>query len=67
MTRERRRKPTSSLASLAGAVLIGSAVFLSVTRSSVSETLIGTLLAFGVVLLGVTLPVGLGGRKEDDQ
>lgn len=38
-----------------GWVLIGVVVFLVVTRENPSETLVGTLLGFGCVLIGVPL------------
>lgn len=72
MTRDGRARPPheSRLLRGSGLLLLLTAVFLAVTRSQVSETLIGTLLAFSVVLLGVTLPKDflgtINGRKDDD-
>lgn len=65
------RPPDWRILRFSGLVLLGTAVFLGVTRESVSETLIGTLLAFGIVLLGVKLPDSWGfpgrGRVDDKE
>ena len=44
-----------------GWVLLGLTVFLLVTRDGVSETLVGTLLGFSCVLLGI--PIALPGKR----
>jgi len=66
------RPPDWRILRLSGMVLIGTGVFLAVTRDNVSETLIATLLGFGIVLLGVKLPdswgfPGRGRFNEDDK
>lgn len=50
----------------AGIGLIAAAVFIAVTREN-AETIAGTLLAFGVLLLGVKVPSALPfvGRKDE--
>ena len=45
-------------------LLVGA--FLAVTRNPVPETLVGTFLGFGVVLLGVAIALpGTGSKKEE--
>ena len=56
MRRDGRTRPESWLLLTLGAILLGTAVLLSITRESVSEPLVVTLLTFALVLLGVPLP-----------
>ena len=53
MTDERRQTGRDRLLAqtIPGWVLLGATIFIVVTRDSVSETLVGTMLGFAVVLL----------------
>ena len=66
MTDEDPSRPTKDIArtliqTIPGWALIGVVLFIVTTRDQVSETLVGTLLGFALVLLGV--PFVLPGRK----
>ena len=66
MTDEDPSRPTKDIArtliqTIPGWALIALVLFIVTTRDQVSETLVGTLLGFALVLLGV--PFVLPGRK----
>ncbi len=47
-----------------GWLLLGVTIFIVMTRSTVSETLVGTLLGFSVMLLGVPLAGWISGSRR---
>lgn len=70
MSRERPGRGDWRLQRAAGVALIVAGIAIATTRENASETLVGTLLGFGVLLLGLTLPrqlpFGMGRRDEED-
>lgn len=71
MSRERRprgekdRPAISWRQFLVGVALIGTGIFITVTRESVSEWLVGLMVGLGLLAIGVSLPdwFPLGPRK----
>lgn len=68
MSGERRARSDWRLQRTGGIALIATTIGLAATRENVSETLVGTMLGFGVLLLGLTLPKSLPfGRRDETE